>query len=98
MPKYLCMGGYRSEAWTLTVENPRDRASAVRKVGEDAGATKIECGGWATDGSRQRETSGQLRVPTITHSPAALRAPHLLIVALAPIGMNRYSVLGDSEK
>ena len=37
MPKYLCMGGYSPEAWTLMVDNPSDRAAAVRKVCEDAG-------------------------------------------------------------
>jgi len=35
MPKYLC--GYSPEAWALMVENPSDRAAAVRKVCEDAG-------------------------------------------------------------
>jgi uncharacterized protein with GYD domain len=37
MPKYLCMGGYSPEAWTLMADNPSDRAAAVRQVCEDAG-------------------------------------------------------------
>ena len=39
MSKYLCMGGYSPEAWTLMVDNPSDRAAAVRKVCEDAGGS-----------------------------------------------------------
>ena len=32
LPKYALIGGYTSEAWAKMVENPGDRAAAVRKV------------------------------------------------------------------
>src|SRR5438309_10153069 len=41
LPKYAVIGGYTSEAWAKLLDNPGDRATAVRKVAEAVGA-KLE--------------------------------------------------------
>ena len=46
LPKYAVIGGYTSEAWAKMVDNPGDRAAAVRKVAEAVGA-KLEQFYWS---------------------------------------------------
>ncbi len=46
MPKYAFIGGYTSEAWAKMIENPGDRAAAVRKAAETVGA-KVESFYWS---------------------------------------------------
>jgi uncharacterized protein with GYD domain len=46
LPKYAVIGGYTSEAWAKMLDNPGDRATAVRKVAEAVGA-KLEQFYWS---------------------------------------------------
>ena len=46
MGKYALFGGYTSEAWAKMIDNPGDRAAAVRKVVESVGA-KLETFFWS---------------------------------------------------
>ncbi len=46
MPKYAFLGGYTSESWARMIQNPEDRATAVRKLAESVGG-KLESFFWS---------------------------------------------------
>jgi uncharacterized protein with GYD domain len=46
MAKYLVLGGYTADAWSKMIDNPGDRATAVRKVAEVLGG-KLESFYWS---------------------------------------------------